>query len=335
MPAIALVLCALALVPAVASGQEEQRIAPGVSAGGVDLSNLLVSEAATLLEDRLAERLAEPVVVRTAGRRFTLTARQARHSFDALRTAKRAYYAGRDNPPPPSGGGGTAPGIVVPLAMRHSKVAVREFAMRVDRAVYRAPRNASVQITVTKLRQRGSQPGLDLDARALAAEIDRVLDDPVLLRALHPERRRVDAPIQLRDLSRVYGTVITINRSTFKLRLFKRLRLARTFDIAVGMAGVDTPRGVYRITSRQVNPTWHVPKRAWAGALAGTTVPGGAPNNPLKARWLGITNGVGIHGTAEEWSIGSRASHGCIRMRVADVIRLYPRVPVGTRVLIR
>jgi lipoprotein-anchoring transpeptidase ErfK/SrfK len=48
-----------------------------------------------------------------------------------------------------------------------------------------------------------------------------------------------------------------------------------------------------------------------------------------------VNGAVGIHGTAEEWSIGSRASHGCIRMRVSDVIELYRRVPVGTPVLIR
>src|SRR5436190_1887665 len=77
------------------------------------------------------------------------------------------------------------------------------------------------------------------------------------------------------------------------------------------------------------------PNAAWAGSLAGQVIPGGAPNNPLKARWLGITDGVGIHGTGEDWSIGSRASHGCIRMHVHDVIALYLRVPVGTPVLIR
>jgi lipoprotein-anchoring transpeptidase ErfK/SrfK len=92
---------------------------------------------------------------------------------------------------------------------------------------------------------------------------------------------------------------------------------------------------VYAIHDRQVDPAWHVPNSAWAGTLAGSVIPGGAPDNPLKARWLGIQDGVGIHGTAEDWSIGSRASHGCIRMHVADVIDLYPRVPVGTRVLIR
>jgi lipoprotein-anchoring transpeptidase ErfK/SrfK len=78
-----------------------------------------------------------------------------------------------------------------------------------------------------------------------------------------------------------------------------------------------------------------VPNSAWAGSLQGQVIPGGAPNNPLKARWLGIADGVGIHGTAEDWSIGSRASHGCIRMHVADVVDLYPRVPVGAKVLIK
>jgi lipoprotein-anchoring transpeptidase ErfK/SrfK len=103
----------------------------------------------------------------------------------------------------------------------------------------------------------------------------------------------------------------------------------------VGAAGFDTPSGLFSIREKQVDPPWHAPNRPWAGPYAGTTVPGGAPDNPLKARWLGIASGVGIHGTAEPWSIGSRASHGCIRMRVPDVIDLYPRVPVGAPALIR
>jgi lipoprotein-anchoring transpeptidase ErfK/SrfK len=49
---------------------------------------------------------------------------------------------------------------------------------------------------------------------------------------------------------------------------------------------------------------------------------------------MGVTNGVGFHGTGEDYSIGTAASHGCLRMHVADVIALYKRVPVGTPVLI-
>ena len=141
--------------------------------------------------------------------------------------------------------------------------------------------------------------------------------------------------VTYKGLLRKYGTVLTVDRDNFTLRLFKRLKLRKRYGIAVGMAGLETPPGLYAIQDKQVDPAWHVPNSAWAGSLAGQVIPGGAPNNPLKARWLGIANGVGIHGTAEDWSIGTRASHGCIRMHVSDVVDLFPRVPVGTPVLIK
>jgi lipoprotein-anchoring transpeptidase ErfK/SrfK len=59
-------------------------------------------------------------------------------------------------------------------------------------------------------------------------------------------------------------------------------------------------------------------------------IPGGTAQNPLKARWLGIYDGVGVHGTSDRGSIGSNASHGCIRMLIEDVEALYDEVPVGT-----
>ena len=89
------------------------------------------------------------------------------------------------------------------------------------------------------------------------------------------------------------------------------------------MAGVDTPAGRYAIQNKAIDPAWHVPAARGRARWPARSIPGGAPNNPLKARWLGIANGVGIHGTAEAWSIGTRASHGCIRMHVDDVKDLY------------
>jgi lipoprotein-anchoring transpeptidase ErfK/SrfK len=63
-------------------------------------------------------------------------------------------------------------------------------------------------------------------------------------------------------------------------------------------------------------------------------VSGSDPSNPLKARWIGIVNGVGFHGTGQDYSVGTAASHGCLRMHVSDVIDLYNRVSIGTPVLI-
>jgi lipoprotein-anchoring transpeptidase ErfK/SrfK len=77
-----------------------------------------------------------------------------------------------------------------------------------------------------------------------------------------------------------------------------------------------------------------VPNSAWAGDLAGKVIPGGDPKNPIKARWLGIFDGAGIHGTDAVNSLGTAASHGCIRMRIPDVEKLYDEVPTGAPVYI-
>ena len=104
--------------------------------------------------------------------------------------------------------------------------------------------------------------------------------------------------------------------------------------MAVGALGFDTPAGLYHIQNKAVDPAWSVPNSDWAGDLAGTVVPGGVPENPLKERWLGIYDGAGIHGTDQTYSLGTAASHGCIRMSIPDVIELYDQVPVGAPIYI-
>ena len=318
------------LLPASAGAQTEppleqrQIIAPGVTAGGIDLGGQSVEQASQTLDLALREHVMRPVVVKSAGREFTLTADEAKVRFDPLRTAKRAYYQGRDKGPGEVG-----------LALKHSPKRVAAFAERVDAEVAKKPRDARVRITLTQVFLRKGRIGRTINEHELARVIDKLLTDPNLLREVRAKLNPDRPDVRTRDVRRQYRTVLTVDRDHLVLRLFKRLRHARTYDIALGMAGFDTPSGVFHIQSKQVNPTWHVPNAAWAGSLAGQTIPGGAPNNPLKARWLGVNGAVGIHGTAEEWSLRTRASHGCIRMRVSDVIELYPRVPVGTPVLIR
>jgi lipoprotein-anchoring transpeptidase ErfK/SrfK len=128
--------------------------------------------------------------------------------------------------------------------------------------------------------------------------------------------------------------VLALNRSAFQLTLYKHLKVAKTYTVAVGQVGLETPAGLYHIENKAVDPAWHVPNSAWAGSLAGQVIPGGAPNNPIKARWLGIFAGAGIHGTTVSSSLGTAASHGCVRMSIPDVIELYPQVPVGTPIYI-
>ena len=214
---------------------------------------------------------------------------------------------------------------------------MQKLSTRVAKAVYLAPRDATIRITLRHIFRKRSRTGRSLSATTLRTMVEQTLanPDPASSRIVRPARKVLKAKITADKLPRFYGTVVTIDRDNFKLRLFKRLKFSKSYGVAVGQPAYPTPTGRFQISNKQVNPAWTAPNSPWAGELAGTTTPGGSAANPLRARWMGIAGGVGIHGTSQEYSIGSRASHGCIRMRVADVIDLYPRVPVGTPVLIR
>jgi lipoprotein-anchoring transpeptidase ErfK/SrfK len=317
-----LTVAALAAVPASASAADPTNVPAGVSAGGVDLSGATLDEARIRLETGVGARVLQPLVLGAAGKPWTLAPAQAKLSFDALTTAKRALRA-------------TAPGAV-PLKITHSRLAVRAWVADIAAKVRQAPRDATVNVTLTHIYRKRAKLGKALDQPGVAAQVDAALDDGTTFpRTLHTALKPLSPAVNANDLARVYGTVITIDKAHFKLRLFKRLKFSKSYMVAVGQPAYPTPPGLFHIQNKQVNPVWSVPNSPWAGELQGTTVQGGSAANPLKARWMGIANGVGIHGTGQDYSIGTAASHGCIRMHVSDVIDLYPRVPVGTTVLIQ
>lgn len=102
------------------------------------------------------------------------------------------------------------------------------------------------------------------------------------------------------------------------------------YPVAVGRDQWETPTGEFIIFQRQAHPAWEHP-------FTGEVIPPG-PDNPLGARWLGFwtdgTNAIGFHGTPHEHLIGEAVSHGCVRLRNADVIELYDRVELGTPVMV-
>jgi lipoprotein-anchoring transpeptidase ErfK/SrfK len=329
----ALVLAAAFAAPAAAQAPpSEPVIPPGAKAGGLDVGGLTLSAAAAKLDAAFAPGFARDLEVRVAGKRFTLSSKDIGFAFDALRSARRANVAARAAQPGPDG----TVAVDVPLATAVAKAKLAAEVATIDRATTKPARDARVRITVRRLRVTTERPGASVSAPALTRQITEVVADPAGPRIVRGTRDVVRPKVRVRDLKRGrYGTVVTIDQSSFRLRLFKRLKLSKSYGVAVGQPAYPTPRGLFSIANKAVNPAWTAPDSPWAGAYRNETVPGGSSENPLKARWMGIVNGVGIHGTGDPGSIGSRASHGCIRMTVPDVIDLYPRVPVGAPVLIR
>jgi lipoprotein-anchoring transpeptidase ErfK/SrfK len=333
---IALSLAAVAAaVPASAAAQTPPStpvLPPGTKAHGVDIGGLTVAAATTKLDATFSAALARNIEVRVAGKRFTVRMKQLGFAFDPAATAQRASTAAQAAPKAADG----SVAVDVALASVFDKAKLAAVAKRIDRATTRAPRDATVTITLRHMRAHQARPGASLSARRLGQRLVALAGDPAAVRILRGTRQPIRAKVRLSALKKGrYATVVTVDQSNFRLRLFKRLKFVKSYGVAVGQPAYPTPTGLFSIANKAVNPTWTVPDSPWAGALRNESVPGGSDANPLKARWMGIVNGVGIHGTAESGSIGSRASHGCIRMTVPDVIDLYPRVPVGTPVLIQ
>jgi lipoprotein-anchoring transpeptidase ErfK/SrfK len=342
MPLIAGIAAALLVVLAVAAyGYDTSRddlIADGVTIAGVEVGGMRADAAATRLRAQLGPALERPVRVAAAGHRYRLTARRSHLAADVDGMVDEAVEASRDGGLPARVWRGiTGRGVDRELAARvtYSGVAVKRFVRRVKRAVNRAPRDADVSFHTASLPAIPSRTGLRLDARRLRASVRGALDSIGGGRSVRGRVRVVQPKVTTADLADKYPRVVTVDRANFRLRLFKNLKLTKTYKIAVGQIGLETPAGVYNVQTKAINPAWHVPESDWAGDLAGKVIPGGVPENPLKSRWLGIYDGAGIHGTSDIGSLGTAASHGCIRMAVPDVEELYDEVPVQAPVYIQ
>jgi hypothetical protein len=95
-------------------------------------------------------------------------------------------------------------------------------------------------------------------------------------------------------------------------------------------------QGATTVSNKRENPSWRpTPDMLKENPKLPSWVPGGHPMNPLgvRAMYLGASL-YRIHGTDAPWTIGQAVSKGCIRMTNEDVLDLYPRIPVGTRVTV-
>jgi len=311
-------------------------IAEGVSVNGVALGGLSEERARAKLEQSLLPTVKKPVVVESRTETFRLSPRRARVAVDVDKAVKEAVQRSREGnmfSRTWRGVTGAESRATVPPTVTFSSGAVERFVEKIRRETDRPPRDATVQPDASRLEKVGSQMGLKLQARALRRDVERALTSPGGDRTIRARAKRTEPAVTTAELAGRYPTYLTVDRPSFKLRLYKGLKLKKVYPIALGAAGRETPAGLYDISNKAVDPVWSVPNADWAGALAGRQIPPG-PQNPLKARWLGVYDGVGIHGTAERDSIGTNASKGCIRMFVEDVVELYDRVPVKTPIYI-
>jgi lipoprotein-anchoring transpeptidase ErfK/SrfK len=313
-------------------------IAPGVTVGGINVGGLHAPAARTRLRREVDAARSRLITVRYGRTAFKLSgahanvrANVAAAVGDAVRASRGGWFVSRAL----RGlfGGNVDKQVAMPVSYSHR--AVDRFVAHVAATIDRPARDASVSVdSAAHLNLVPSEAGLAVDTGALRTSLEQALSAPGAQHVVDAPVTRTAPKVTTASVAASYPAYIVIDRPNFKLYFFDHLHLSHTYGIAVGQAGLETPAGIHHILDKQVDPAWHVPHSAWAGSLAGQVIPPG-PGDPLVARWMAIDDlGDGIHGTNEPWSIGSAASHGCIRMLVPDVIELYSLTPLGTTVFV-
>jgi lipoprotein-anchoring transpeptidase ErfK/SrfK len=314
----------------------KDQIADGVKIGGVDVGGLDREPAARRIRHRLVAPLNRPLKVKLGSERYTLPADHLKIHADVAGMVDEAIDASQSWGLPGRVFREVSGGSVdenVPPEVSYSRVALRRFVKHVAAEVNREPQDASIAATGSSLNVVPDENGRTLKEGKLHESLKTALDNGGRNKLINAHVVVAKPKVSTDQVASQYPSYLTLDRAAFTLRLWDHLKLAKSYSVAVGQAGLETPEGLYHIETKEVNPTWHVPESSWAGSLAGTDVPPG-PSNPIKARWMGIFNGAGIHGTDETWSIGQAVSHGCVRMTIPDVEQLYDRVDVGTPIYI-
>lgn len=315
---------------------QKDKIANGVRVAGVDVGGLDEAEAVALVRRKLLAPLRHSLRVNFDGESWRLPGARLQIHADIDEAVEEAVAESQDGGFPVRlvryvTGGEVTEAISPPVT--YSERAVNKFVRRVAGDVNREPQNAGVEPSGDSLEVVAGKNGRKLRDNLLTEDLNAAVLNAGAPRTIVARVHATKPEVTKSEVAAEYPSYLTLDRGSYTLRLFENLKLAKTYTVAVGQEGLETPEGLYEIEAMEENPTWNVPESDWAGSLAGQSIPPG-PSNPIKARWMAIFEGAGIHGTEETSSLGTAASHGCVRMSIPDVEELYDRVEVGTPIFI-
>lgn len=319
------------------SAANGSRLLPGTSVGGRNLRGKTLAEGAVAVESESAS-LVGTVTVTVAGKAYEVPAAEMGVSSDAadvegklsgsLYTPSYAGYVlsqvGQD---PYRGLSGQA--FTVKLSADASGVLAA--AKRVKAAAGVAARDETLGCSrAGRLAVRPGQAGLAVYQDALVSGLTDAATDP--------KHRSIAATVATVPFKSLSGRAIVVDQSRRTVTLYDvpSLAVVKRYRCAVGQRAWPTPNGDFRVVSKQKNASWVNPHSAWSSGMPDVIGPG--PSNPMGVRKIGINfPGVYLHGVpaSEFSSIGTAASHGCMRMLPSSVADLYPRVSIGTPVFIR
>ena len=310
-----------------------ERVMPGVTVGGIAIGGMSFEEARARLSDSFEAPLDAPITIDVAGESFTVTPRDLGMTSDVASSFEQVVALSGGTPLLQRvwyrlAGDGFEKQVEVSRTIDEKKVAtyVADLATAIDVS----PRDARPELVNGELVLIKAQAGFKLDRSEAETKLKKAALDGETKVALDGEVD--DAQVDTADIK----DVIVVKVGENKLFHYRSDQLVKVYDVATGLPRYPTPRGTFKIVNKRFRPTWVNPAKypgGWGANLPAKIGPG--PGNPLGTRAMDLNSpGIRIHGSSAVYSMGYNASHGCIRMKMADVEELFGLVEVGTPVLI-
>jgi L,D-transpeptidase catalytic domain/Putative peptidoglycan binding domain len=312
----------------------EDRILPGAQIAGVDVGGMGRQEAIAAVKEAIGPQFDRKIRVTWRSERFVATAVElgamsnARATVDAALddSAEASFFElaemrwlGRDFD------------FEDNVALRYPPGPAREFIAGIAEDVKTEPKDASLDYSTGRIKVVPGQNGHVVKESASTA---------ALLGALRGGNGGSSLEVKSTKPAVVpsdFKQALMLDQSDFQLSFYERvngkLKVTHSWPVAVGSGGYPTPTGEYEVTELRYMPTWVNPAPDGWGASMPASIPPG-PSNPLGLRAINWSaSGIRFHGTSDIGSIGTPASHGCVRMYNEDVIKLYDMVEVGTPIV--
>jgi len=312
----------------------------GVTVVGRDLSGMTESQARQTIEDAVSAPMLRTVSVTGDGQVFLLDPNDfvsigvEAMLNEAYSTRRSATFVNRLN----SDLRGVPLSNDVKPEYSIDSSAVASWVARTAREIDRKPKDATRKLVERKYKFKVTSAvyGVKVNRAASVEEIEKALNAETALSSSDRAIALVTKPRKPKILESSFKTAIIVSISQRRIRLYKGAKLVKAYMCAPGRPAFPTPTGDFKIQSKQAYAPWINPGSAWAASMP-RVIPGG-PGNPMGVHKIGINySGIFMHGVppGEYGSIGTAASHGCMRMMPSAVLDLFGRVRVGDPVFIR
>jgi lipoprotein-anchoring transpeptidase ErfK/SrfK len=312
------------------STKYEGKFLPGVSVAGIDVAGMTADEALDAVKTEIEPQLDREITVKYKGREWATTPRKLGAHGNAQTVVNTALAASE-------------------AASFMDKVGIRFLDNRLD-----FQRDVAITYPSKGARKFIEKIAAKVDAEPVDAELDystgwvEITDSEVgikvdqdksshrLRRALRGGGEKVDIAYKTTEpevTSDAFGQVLLVRHGERKLYLYENGKITHSWTVAVGQPNYPTPTGVYEVTELRYMPTWINPAPdGWGSDMPLEIAPG--TGNPLGVRAINWSaSGIRFHGTENLSSLGTAASHGCVRMSNEDVVELYDMIKVGARIV--